>query len=88
MIGDDDSVSNNLLEVIEYMDKNDVDALNCLFATLSWPDIESKIYSTYRYIEYLTKRFTKLIPKRNEKSPSFRGHHREFASSLLWYSFK
>jgi hypothetical protein len=29
MIGDDDSVSNNLLEVIEYMDKNDVDALNC-----------------------------------------------------------
>jgi hypothetical protein len=31
MIGDDDSVSNNLLEVIEYMDKNDVDALNCLF---------------------------------------------------------
>jgi hypothetical protein len=29
MIGDDDSVSNNLLEVIEWM--NDVDALNCLF---------------------------------------------------------
>jgi hypothetical protein len=44
MIGDDDSVSNNLLEVIEYMDKNDVDALNCLFATYL-ADIESKIYS-------------------------------------------
>jgi hypothetical protein len=33
-----------MLEVIEYMDKNDVDALNCLFATHLWPDIESKIY--------------------------------------------
>jgi glycosyltransferase involved in cell wall biosynthesis len=45
MIGDDDSVSNNLLEVVEYMENNKVDALNCLFATYLWPDIESKIYS-------------------------------------------
>lgn len=42
MIGDDDGLSGLLLEVVDYMKRNNVDALNSPFATYYWPDIVSK----------------------------------------------
>lgn len=42
MIGDDDSLSGLLLEVVDYMRKNSIDALNSPFVTYFWPDVVSK----------------------------------------------
>lgn len=42
MIGDDDGLSGILLDVVKYMVKNFIDALNSPFATYYWPDVVSK----------------------------------------------
>lgn len=38
-IGDDDSISKYLVEVVKLMAKNGIEALNCNMATFYWPDV-------------------------------------------------
>jgi glycosyltransferase involved in cell wall biosynthesis len=42
MIGDDDGISNLLIEVVLFMKRNDINALNSPFAIYYWPDTISK----------------------------------------------
>lgn len=42
MIGDDDGLSGLLLDVVDYMKRKEIDALNSQFATYFWPDVVSK----------------------------------------------
>jgi glycosyltransferase involved in cell wall biosynthesis len=42
MIGDDDGISNLLIEVVEFMDRNSINALISPFVSYYWPDIISK----------------------------------------------
>jgi glycosyltransferase involved in cell wall biosynthesis len=42
MIGDDDGLSGLLLEVVRYMKRNSISALNSPFITYYWPDIVNK----------------------------------------------
>lgn len=61
MIGDDDSLSGLLLDVVSYMENNSIDALNAPFATYYWPDIVSKSmkskFSSKLYFENYTYSF-------------------------------
>ena len=38
-IGDDDSISNMLIEAVKLMNRYEIEALNCNMATFYWPDI-------------------------------------------------
>lgn len=42
MIGDDDGLCGVLLDVVQYMEQNGIDALNAPFVTYYWPDVVSK----------------------------------------------
>jgi glycosyltransferase involved in cell wall biosynthesis len=44
MIGDDDSLSKYILDAVDYMKANNVDALNSPFAHYIWPDIQSRVF--------------------------------------------
>jgi hypothetical protein len=42
MIGDDDGLSNKMIEVVKFMKNNNIDALNSPFVSYYWPDIVTK----------------------------------------------
>lgn len=44
MLGDDDGLSSYLIDAVNYMKRNNIDALNTPFAHYLWPDVESRVF--------------------------------------------
>jgi hypothetical protein len=64
MIGDDDSISKNILDVVAYMKKNDIEALNSSCAVYYWPGITSRNIlnnlSAKLFLKSYTYKFTEV----------------------------
>ena len=64
MIGDDDSLSKNILDLICYMKVNNIESLNSPFAAYYWPGIISKNklndFSSKLFLKSYTYKFTEL----------------------------
>lgn len=65
-IGDDDSVTSKILDAVGWMDKNNVDAINCSMVSFDWKDV---VYGTGRKrkhlrIPYYTKKISKVDTKK------------------------
>lgn len=64
MIGDDDSLSKNILDLVAFMKENDIEALNCSVARYYWPGIiaRNKLnnFSAKLFLSSYTYKFTEL----------------------------
>lgn len=57
MIGDDDSLSKYVIDVVEFMDKNNIMSVISPFATYTWPDLESRIFKSKTSSQLSLKKF-------------------------------
>lgn len=68
MIGDDDGISGVIVDVVRYMDRNSIDALNSPFVTYFWPDIVSNSRATKISGKIFFKGYSFKITKVNSQA--------------------